>query len=168
MTRSIVVAAVAVSIAGAASAHLLTPTSQPQVPPAREKVSPVTAPPVGPPTPHVSQATSPALLRKASVDVRQAPVPLQVAPRRPVFVPTADTSEAYAKGEAGVPIGSKSSATGDRSGESAARAAIEADGYKGVQVLHKGENGLWHAKALRGRTEVLLTVDSRGTVTTAN
>lgn len=56
----------------------------------------------------------------------------------------------------------------ERSGENAARAAIEADGYKGVQELRRGDNGVWHAKALRGRTEVRLIVDARGAVTTAD
>jgi hypothetical protein len=56
----------------------------------------------------------------------------------------------------------------ERSGENAARAAIEADGYKGVQELRLGDNGVWHAKAFRGRTEVRLTVDARGAVTTAD
>ena len=51
--------------------------------------------------------------------------------------------------------------------ENVARASIQADGYKGVQMLRQGANGAWHAKALRGQTEVLLVVDSRGGVTTA-
>jgi hypothetical protein len=170
MKRSAIVAAAAISMTGAASAHLLSPpshTATPQPSP-REKLSTVTAPVVGHSTNPVNQPTSPEVPRKASVDVRQPPVPLRVAPRIPVALPTADTSEAYAKGEAGVPTTSKSKPTDNKSGESAARAAIEADGYKGVEVLHKGDNDLWHAKALRGGTEILLTVDSKGTVTTAN
>jgi len=35
-----------------------------------------------------------------------------------------------------------------------------------VTVLRKGVNGIWHAKALRGRTEVTVTVDARGSVST--
>jgi hypothetical protein len=31
-------------------------------------------------------------------------------------------------------------------------------------VLRKGQNGVWHAKALRGKTEVMLTVDASGSV----
>lgn len=46
----------------------------------------------------------------------------------------------------------------------AAKAAIEADGYKGVNVLGKGPNGAWRAKAYRGTTEVQLTVDVTGHV----
>jgi hypothetical protein len=30
------------------------------------------------------------------------------------------------------------------------------------------DNGVWHAKAFRGRTEVRLIVDARGAVTTAD
>ncbi len=44
------------------------------------------------------------------------------------------------------------------------RAAIEADGYKGVNVLGKGGSGTWRAKAYRGQTEVRLTVDGTGRV----
>ena len=55
----------------------------------------------------------------------------------------------------------------DPAGENAARAAIEADGYRSVRIVSKGD-GVWHAKALRGKTEVLLIVDSNGSVTTAN
>ena len=46
------------------------------------------------------------------------------------------------------------------------RAAIEADGYKGVTVLGKGTDGTWRAKAYRGKTEVQLTVDGTGRVST--
>jgi hypothetical protein len=42
---------------------------------------------------------------------------------------------------------------------------VEADGYKGVKVLRKGDNGLWYAEGLRGSTKVLLMVDAQGNVT---
>jgi hypothetical protein len=48
----------------------------------------------------------------------------------------------------------------------AAKAAVEADGYKGVKVLRRGDNGLWYAEGLRGSTKVRLVVDAQGTVTT--
>jgi hypothetical protein len=47
----------------------------------------------------------------------------------------------------------------------AAKAAIEADGYKWASVLGKGADGSWRAKAYRGSTEVQLTVDGTGRVT---
>jgi hypothetical protein len=34
-----------------------------------------------------------------------------------------------------------------------------------VRVLRQGANGVWHARALRGKTEVVLTVDGQGNVT---
>ena len=46
----------------------------------------------------------------------------------------------------------------------AAKAAIEADGYKQVNVLGKGADGAWRATAYRGSTEVQLTVDGTGRV----
>lgn len=180
MKRGIIIAAAAISMAGAASAHLYTASSHGAVSsqgaatkaPASE-AAPLasTARPAEPgsePKPALSSAQ-----RKASVEVRQAPVPMQVKPRPPVHLPAADITEAYAKGEAGTPAKANASTsapseTGDQPGQAAARSAIEADGYRGVQVLTKGENGVWHAKAIRGRTEVRLVVDSRGSVTTAD
>lgn len=47
---------------------------------------------------------------------------------------------------------------------SAAKAAIEADGYKGVNVLAREADGTWRAKAYRGATEVQITVDGAGRV----
>ena len=46
----------------------------------------------------------------------------------------------------------------------AAKAAVEADGYKRATVLGKASNGTWRAKAYRGATEVQLTVDGTGRV----
>ena len=45
-----------------------------------------------------------------------------------------------------------------------AQGRIEADGYKNVQGLNKGSDGLWHGRAMRGSTEVPVTVDARGNV----
>ena len=45
-----------------------------------------------------------------------------------------------------------------------ARGAIEADGYKFVGTIAPGPDGTWRARALRGKTEVLLTVDREGRV----
>jgi hypothetical protein len=35
-------------------------------------------------------------------------------------------------------------------------------------VLRPGDNGVWHAKAFRGKTEVQLIVDARGSVSMAD
>ena len=166
MKCSMVLATAAILVTGAASAHLLTATSQATTPKlaASEKPSPVIALRSDPLAKPVGQPSFPSALRNASVDIRQAPVPMQVKPRTPVALPRDDTSDASAKVEAGTSAGA---AMADKSNEDAARAAITADGYKDVQILRK-DKGVWHAKALRGKTAVLLMVDSRGTVTTAD
>jgi len=48
----------------------------------------------------------------------------------------------------------------------AARATIEAGGYVSVTALGKGADGTWRAKAYRGKTEVQLTVDGMGRIST--
>lgn len=45
-----------------------------------------------------------------------------------------------------------------------AKKAIERDGYKNVQGIAKGSDGLWHAQAIRGSTPVQVTVDRSGMV----
>jgi len=45
-----------------------------------------------------------------------------------------------------------------------ARKRIEMDGYKDVQGLAKGPDGLWQGTALRGNTSVQVTVDRTGNV----
>jgi hypothetical protein len=46
----------------------------------------------------------------------------------------------------------------------AAKAAVEADGYKRATLVGKASNGSWRAKAYRGTTEAWLTVDGTGRV----
>ena len=102
-------------------------------------------------------------LPKASLEPQQAPVPLLLKPRQAVKPPASDPTGNSGTGDAGVVDASSGP---DPAGENAARAAVEADGYKNVRIVSKGD-GVWRAKALRGRTEVLLIVDSNGSVTTA-
>jgi hypothetical protein len=45
-----------------------------------------------------------------------------------------------------------------------AQKRIEMDGYKDVQGLAKGADGLWHGTALRGNVSVQVTVDRAGRV----
>jgi hypothetical protein len=184
MKRGILVATLMMTAAGVASANLLTTGPQgvaspwPQPQPATEAARPMTtaspdksAPaPAAPIAAPLTRKGAPApTVQKASVETRQAPVPFQPKPRPPVNLPpVADkdkdkdkATEAKATGQAGDKAGETSA---DPAGENAARAAIEADGYKGVKVLRKGANGVWHASALRGKTTVMLTVDASGGV----
>ena len=56
-------------------------------------------------------------------------------------------------------------ANGQPTGRAAiAKKRIEGDGYKNVQGLALGEDGLWHGRAMRGNTEVQVTVDKQGNV----
>ena len=59
--------------------------------------------------------------------------------------------------------------TANANGQPTGRAAIaqkriEADGYKNVQGIALGEDGLWHGRAMRGSNEVQVTVDKHGNV----
>ena len=45
-----------------------------------------------------------------------------------------------------------------------AQRRIEMDGYKNVQGMAQGSDGLWHGRAMRGSTEVQVTVDRAGNV----
>jgi hypothetical protein len=45
-----------------------------------------------------------------------------------------------------------------------AQKRIEQDGYKSVQNLQKGADGLWHGTAMRGNAQVQVTVDRAGRV----
>jgi len=102
----------------------------------------ITSPPIG--------DTSAA---KPLVEVRQAPVPLLIRDRPPaVLAQPVETTMAAVP-----PVG-------ELEGGNFAKSAIEADGYKAVKNLTAGPDGTWRARALRGKTEVVLTVDRTGRV----
>lgn len=178
MKRGILIATLMMTAAGVASANLLTTAPQvaasPRTQPATEGTrpavvavsdKPATVPAPAAPSAAPTGTSAPApTVQKASVEPRQAPVPFQMKPRPAVNLPpVADKDRATGtSGQTGDKPGEASS--DDPAGEKAARAAIEADGYKGVKVLRKGANGIWHASALRGKTTVLLTVDASGSV----
>ena len=57
-------------------------------------------------------------------------------------------------------------ATGHPTGQAMiAQKRIEGDGYKNVQGMALGSDGLWHGRAMRGSSEVQVTVDKQGNVT---
>jgi len=150
--RGFLALALAMTTAGVASAFALGP----EEPAARNLSMPVAA--RQPAALSVAPAPAPApepVAKKASFEARRAPVPLLMKPRptieQPIFDADAVGPEVPAK-------------IGGGSGESAAKAAIEADGYKRAKVVRQGDNGVWYAKAMRGTTEVSLTVDAAGRV----
>ena len=144
--RGFLALALAMTTAGVASAFALGPPE----PAARDLSMPVVArQPAA-----ISVAPAP-VAKNASFEARRAPVPLLMKPRptieQPIFDADAVGPEVPAK-------------IGGGSGESAVKAAIEADGYKRAKVVRQGDNGIWYAKAMRGTTEVSLTVDAGGRV----
>ncbi len=150
--------ALVMSAAGVASAFAPAPQEPAAQPPARELAMPAAAPrpAILSPASAAEPAAAP-VVRKASVEVRQAPVPLLMKPRPTIELPAVDAAPA-------APAPEVPAKTSDAAGDGAAKAAIEADGYKGVKVLRQGPNGIWYAKAMRGKTEVGLTVDAGGRV----
>jgi hypothetical protein len=155
--RGFLVLALVMTTAGVASAF--APISQPQDsaarPPARDLVMPAVARQPAAALPVTPAPAPEPVVKKASFEVRQAPVPLLMKARPPIEQKTFDAPAAAPE---------VSPKTSDVSGESAAKAAIEADGYKRVKVLRQGVNGIWYARAMRGTTEVPVTVDAAGRV----
>ncbi len=172
MKRGILVATLVLAAAGVAGAQLLTSASH-GVAPSAHAAAPAAAPiqaqvPLAAPTRAAEPVAVPApkpvpapTVQKASIETRQAPVPLLVKPRPPVDLPAVDAAAATPATAANT---EQAAATDNAAGESVAKSAIEADGYKGVKVIRKGENGMWYAKAMRGKTEVTLIVDASGSV----
>ena len=170
--RGFLIIALAMTAAGVASANVFTPVSADPAPPPSSLRMPAPAaakPSVEPRIAAVVPASvAPApVTKKPSIDVRQAPVPLLMKARPPVDLPAAKTATdgatvAALPAKPGDESGEK---LPDKVGESSAKAAIEADGYKRVRILRQGVNGIWYARALRGSAEVALTVDGQGNVT---
>ncbi len=155
MKRVFLLFSFAVTTAGVASALAFAP-ARPDPAPTATAATTQSVAPVPSRLPAASGALA-AMPATPTLEIRQAPVPILMKVRPPVDLPGFD-ADAVGPGA--------SAEAGDVSGESAAKAAIEADGYKGVKVLRKAENGLWHATALRGATLVPLTVDAEGRVST--
>jgi hypothetical protein len=152
--RGFLALAMVMSVAGVASAFAPVPQESAAWAPVRELAMPAAAPrpAILSPASAAEPASAP-VVKKASVEVRQAPVPLLMKPRPPIERPAVDAAAAAPAPEVVA-----------KAGDGAAKAAIEADGYKGVKVLRQGPNGIWYAKAMRGKTEVGLTVDAGGRV----
>ena len=154
MKTSLLILAVVAITAGVASAHVFGPSrplprsdtkAQPETEAQREvRVQPSISP---------SSITKSPGGRAAALETRRLPVPILL-----------DTQGVTAPQSVN-PDGALPNDTvlGEMT-ESAAKAAIEADGYKGVRILQRAADGGWSARALRGTIEVGLSVDLRGSV----
>lgn len=104
------------------------------------------------------KVSTPSLQNPAGSGATRSPVPLLLAYGRPVASATGTPLDSS-------PQGADAASPGKLT-ETAAKAAIEADGYKGVHTLSRGPDGVWKARALRGGTDVQLIVDHAGRVST--
>ncbi|TAJ39805.1 MAG: hypothetical protein EPO67_00635 [Reyranella sp.] len=132
-----------VLVAAVASAHVFAPL--PDGTSFRTIATAEAAPPA---------ATAP-VPTKSAFETRQAPVPLLVRERASWAAPAG--LEASATAAASAPVINEE-------GNRFAKGAIEADGYKGVRDITPGPDGTFRARAMRGRTEVTITVDREGRV----
>lgn len=178
MKTVLVASVVLTSLAGAAAAGMMmsTPTRSigtvAERPPSRAtaptaSATPVVAP-MGAAVPAPTVAAPPvASPKSASVEAVRPPVPLRVTHKPAVADKTVATDKkGNPDGKVGTQAPEKPEAAIDDKSQQAARAAIEADGYKSVQILSQGSNGVWKASALRGKTRVVINVDQAGNVFT--
>jgi len=114
---------------------------------------------------------------EAAAPAPKAPVPTLLANRPPVplvrsqptsyFAAVDQADKSTADGKPADPAQAQTAAltTDQPSPENTdAKRAIEFDGYKNVHSVVKGSDGMWHARAMRGRTEVAVRVDASGNV----
>ncbi len=139
-----------VLVAAVASAHVFAPL--PDGTSFRTIATAEAAPPA---------ATTPVPATRSAFEARQAPVPLLVRGERPAWAApaTLEASATAATTSAGAPV-----PAANEEANRFAKGAIEADGYRGVRDIAPGPDGTWRARALRGRTEVTITVDREGRV----
>jgi hypothetical protein len=118
------------------------------------------APALQPPSTVASRPTapepavdSPPVVASNDLQAHQPPIPLVRGVRPPATAISPD-----------LPLSKAEIPSRDDVDWAAAKAAIEADGYKGVSVLAKGPSGTWRAKAYRGTMQIEVNVDSAGRV----
>jgi hypothetical protein len=140
MKRAALAFSLAGVIAGTASATIFVPPPAPI--PDRPSVRPAKASDLSRSSP------------QRVAETRQAPVPTIRPPKR----------NPVRQVEAAPPSQETASASTPGLSEAAAKAAIEADGYKAVRALAAAPQGRWTARASRGQTEIGLTVEPDGSV----
>jgi len=166
MTRTMLAAmGAALVVAGVASAHVFTSTSEPST--HVTAVQPHSSPP---PPPVIAKTSAPVAVTKIAAtmqpELQRPPVPLRHAPRPPVPIkediagkPGDDKIDKHVDTAA-----TTAPTPEDDEGARLAKSAIERDGYKSVKVVSKSADGSWRGRARRGQTEVGVTVDAAGNV----
>jgi hypothetical protein len=161
MKLRFLVLALLVTTAGVASAHMLVPMPGPPGVSPGSKMAPK-------PTLPLDQPPSAGPVRRTALAMTgspRPPVPLLLRTRRHVFVPAPEVAgDGSPVAGDSAPLDKIVAPAGNKMSENAAKAAIEADGYKDVHALSRASDGTWTARALRGETEVSLSVDLAGNV----
>ncbi len=138
--------------AGVTDTTTKPPIAKAAAPTAAQGAAPQVAKAIAPPPP--TTTAKPA----STISTARPPVPLLVS-RRSAYVGPESQQEQPKSAETSVAENATPS-------DAAAKAMIEADGYKRVTGLAKGPDGKWRGRALRGATEVAVSVDAGGSVST--
>ena len=131
-----------------ASAYLIAPAPAATTGPAADR--PVT---------RLAPAPVPSRLA-SNVKALQAPVPLLVG-KHDKYFDESTVPEAAAASGVKTTNGQQASAAPS---DSMAKSSIEMDGYRNVRALVRAPDGSWHGRAMRGGTEIAVSVDPNGSV----
>ena len=148
------IALVAVAAGMLTGAYLLSPVPAPAATNATSgtQVAPRPAP--------AAVAAAPDSRMASYVKTFQAPVPLKVGRHDKYF----DPAPAPEAASSPTPPAADVQQGWGSPNDAAARASIELDGYKNVRGLVQTPDGVWHGRAMRGRTEIAVSVDPNGNV----
>jgi hypothetical protein len=129
-------------------------------------IGPAPAATTVPAAPPVMAAATPAK-PASNIKTLQAPVPLLVGKHDQYFdvssVPDTVVPGTTAPGTtpSAASDSQQASAIAD---DAAAKASIQMDGYRNVRGLVRAPDGSWHGRAMRGGTEIAVSVDPTGNV----
>ena len=97
----------------------------------------------------------------STIKTLKAPVPLLVGRHDQYF-------DVNSVPDTAAPVQTASATAGESptpaSSDAAAKASIEMDGYRNVRALVRAPDGKWRGRAMRGGTEIAVSVDSTGNV----
>lgn len=111
-------------------------------------------------SPTTAVAPAPTSRMASYVKTFQAPVPLKVGKHDQYFDATPAPEAASNPMQPKADVVQALTAPND----SSAKASIELDGYKNVRGLVQTPDGIWHGRAMRGRTEIAVSVSPDGSV----
>ena len=143
--------------------------TQLQPPPLPQAQPVATKPPApSPVTPSVSSGVT-KISTAPQPELQRPPVPYLHAARPPVPAKEDKSADKNDKSDkpgdtAAAPPTAPVPAAEDQEGARLAKSAIERDGYRRVKVVSKSADGSWRGRAMRGSTEVGVTVDAGGNV----